>query len=370
MAHLRKANVTPHLGTPEADDEDMDNSRRNALRGAFLGFVIGLVFPVTAWLVAGATTGSASVLLIRQDQPVTWVIDLIPFVLAGIGAVVATAYGRFVDLQSHTAAIAERIADEWTHEIHDHNVEIARNAASQAKFFAALSHDMRTPLSAIIGFSSLVAEGEDDVSEMRTMAGEIRTCADQLLTMINDLLDAAKLDAGKIEMEVDDIEGDDLVTEVVRHMLPLADEKRLALETDLRAPGPWRVDRERLRQILINLISNAIKYTETGEIVVRSRLTGGFVSVSVEDTGLGISTEDTAAVFTPFEQTTAAQQRIDSTGLGLPVSLGLAEAMDGTITFHSAGAGCGSTFTLTVPRGTGSDAEARFATLPSLRTAA
>lgn len=112
----------------------------------------------------------------------------------------------------------------------------------------------------------------------------------------------SKLDAGKIEVEVNDIEGNDVIAEVVRHMQPLADEKSLALETDLRAPGPWRVDRERLRQILINLISDVIKYTESGEIVVRSRLSGGFVSVSVEDTGFDISAEDVAAVFTPFDR--------------------------------------------------------------------
>lgn len=336
--------------------------RRGALKGVLVGFLVGLVFPVLAWIVAGG--GSAVV--IRQDQPVTWLVDAVPFCLAVIGGFLGAGYARFVQLQTDTASIAERIVDEWTEEIHNSNVEIARSADSQARFFAALSHDMRTPLSAIIGFSSLVIEDEVEESlTLQEVATDIRSCAGQLLEIVNDLLDAAKLEAGKIELTVCDLAGDEVLAKVVDHLSPLAAEKGLALGFQTGDTGIWRADPVRVRQILVNLISNAIKYTERGGIEVTSYTKGPHVFVDVVDTGAGIADEDLAAVFTPFEQTAVAQRRTDSTGLGLPISLGLAQAMDGTIEFHSAGPGRGSTFTLSLPLGTGAATEARVATLPA-----
>ncbi|HHC08774.1 MAG TPA: HAMP domain-containing histidine kinase [Actinobacteria bacterium] len=349
----------------------MNDRTKTILRGAAAGLLLGLVFPVVAAVVGLATTDSATSLLdLRRAQPVTWLIDLFPFLLAALGGVLASVSWRFRQLESHTEEIAARVVEEWNAQIHETNEEIARSARSQARFFAALSHDMRTPLSAIIGFSTLIEEEDVDPEMVRSMAADIRSSASQLLTMVNDLLDAARMESGKIDLEIVDVDAEQMVHDIARHMGPLAEEKHLELHLDLEPGLECRADPQRLRQILINLLSNAIKYTDDGGIWIRGRTVARKVFIEVEDTGAGIAPEDVPAVFTPFEQTRVAQQRVDSTGLGLPISLGLAQAMGGTIEFYSDGPGKGSTFTLVIPAASGAPAENRVATLPALSQAA
>ncbi len=348
----------------------MDRRHKTIIRGVLIGFLVGSIFPLVALVVGSATTGSASIVDLRRAQPVTWIVDFFPFALAALGGLLASASFRFRVLEEHTEEIAHRVIEEWTTQIHDTNAEIARSAQSQAKFFAALSHDMRTPLSAIIGFSTLIEEEEQDPELVRAMAGDIRSSATQVLTMVNDLLDAARMDSGKIDIEVVDVDTEQMIKDIARHMGPLADEKHLDMSLDLEPGVECRADPQRLRQILINLLSNAVKYTDEGGIWIRTRSVARKVFVEVQDTGAGIAPEDVPAVFTPFEQTTVAQQRVDSTGLGLPISLGLAQAMGGTIEFHSEGPGKGSTFTLILPAATGEEAEPRVATLPTLVSSA
>jgi len=345
----------------------MNKRRASVIRGVLIGFLIGSIFPFVAVLVGLASSGPAtSIFDLRRTQPVIWIVDFFPLALAGLGGLLASASYRFRVLEEQTEEIASRVIEEWNTQIRTTNVEIARSAQSQAKFFAALSHDMRTPLSAIIGFAAVMEEDSIDEDLIRAMATDIRNSASQLLVMVNDLLDAARMDSGKIDLEVVDVDIEDMIREVTRHMSPLVAEKRLELDLDLQAGIGCRADPQRLRQILVNLLSNAIKYTDRGSIWIRSRTVARRVFVEVQDTGVGIDPEDVPAVFTPFEQTRVAQQRVDSTGLGLPVSLGLAQAMGGTIEFHSDGPGKGSTFTLMLPAATGDAPEPRVATLPTL----
>ncbi|MFQ5554837.1 MAG: sensor histidine kinase [Acidimicrobiia bacterium] len=151
-------------------------------------------------------------------------------------------------------------------------------------------------------------------------------------------------------------------------MRPLADEESLDLVLELGAETTVRADVQRLRQIIINLLSNAIKYTERGTVTVRSFRNGAGVVYEVQDTGAGISPADMPKVFTAFEQTDVAKRRLDSTGLGLPVSLGMATAMNGTLEAVSLGIGHGSTFRLTLEPGNGGDTELRMAALPLVAT--
>jgi signal transduction histidine kinase len=227
---------------------------------------------------------------------------------------------------------------------------------------------MRTPLSAIIGFSE--AALDDDVElDSRTVLmymQEIAGCSRQLLDIVNDLMDAAKLGSGRVELQVGDVDGDEVAAEVARHLAPLAEEQGLILFTDLRAGELSRADSKRLRQILVNLVSNAVKYTDEGSVMVRSLVAGDKVHYEVVDTGAGVAEQDMPVLFRLFEQTDVGKQRTDSTGFGLPVSLGLAEAMGGTIAVESGGPGQGTLFRLVLQRGSGADEELFMASLPAI----
>ena len=133
-----------------------------------------------------------------------------------------------------------------------------------------------------------------------------------------------------------------------------------------RSGRPVRADEQRFRQILIKLVSNALKYTAEGVVKIRSYNAGDLILYEIADTGAGISPEDMPKVFTAFEQTDAVKGRVASTGLGLPVSLGMAQAMGGTIQADSLGAGHGSTFRLVLNAGSGEETELKMATLPQL----
>ena len=328
---------------------------------------MGLSFPVASFVVAYLSSGGHGVLEAHNEQPALWVTTLAPIILGLVGTAIGAAHSQLAAIHDRTADLAERVAREWSAEIHESNVIVAKTAEVRSKFFAALSHDMRSPLTAILGFTQLVADDyELDEETLRSVMADIHDNADQLLDIVNDLMDAAKLEAGRIELMIDDIDGDAVAAEVVRHLRPLADEKNLDLRTELRADVPVRADRQRFRQILINLLSNALKYTDSGDVRVRSYQAGELAIFEVVDTGAGISAADMPKVFTPFEQTDVAKGRWDSTGLGLPISLGMAQAMGGTIHADSLGVGHGSTFRLALPAGRGEAVQLQMARLPQL----
>ncbi len=345
---------------------DMNRSKKLILEWAVAGFLFGLLFPVGSLIVTGITEGWDAVYL-HWETPALWVINLAPFIFVLVTLVIGAAHAKLSALQEQTAALAERVAHEWTEEIHDSNVATATAAATRGKFFAALSHDMRTPLTAIMGFSQLAQTDEDmDADMLRGLLGDIGEWGSQLLTILNDLQDATKLEAGAIEMQVEDIDGDEIVQSAVTHMRALAEEKGLELMLDLQAHSKVRADPHRFRQIVVNLVSNALKYTDEGWVKVRSYTVNDFVVIEVQDSGAGISEEDMPKVFAAYEQTDVARGRTDSTGLGLPVSLGMAEAMGGRISATSEGPDHGSTFRLVLHEGRGEAAELRMATLAGL----
>ncbi len=349
----------------------MNHQRSVIAKWALGGILFGLLFPAISWVVAIADHDGLSIWDAHASQPALWVTNAAPVILGIVGAVAGAAFAGIAGREAESHALAERVAKEWTAEIHEGNVNVAKNAELRSKYFAALSHDMRTPLTAILGFTDLAADSEAglDVPTLHEFMRDIGVSARQLLTIINDLMDAAKMESGAIELMVDDIDGDVVAEQVVRHMRPLADEEHLGLESHLRAGTTVRADEQRFRQILINLVSNALKYTESGTVRLRSYRIMDLVVYEVEDTGAGISEEDMPKVFTAFEQTDVAKQRTDSTGLGLPVSLGMAEAMGGTIQVDSVGEGHGSVFRLILGAGTGDDVEVLMASLPHLLAA-
>jgi len=246
-------------------------------------------------------------------------------------------------------------------------LESARRSAEEAKefrgkFLANMSHELRTPLNAIIGFSETMLEFPimyDDVPLPEAYARDLRqiyTSGRQLLHVINDILDLAKVDAGKLEIHQTETDVSLVMQAVVSTAKGLLGKKPVRLDVDLPEPLPAvYVDETRFRQILLNLYSNAVKYTDEGYIKLRAEVQGAELLVHVEDTGLGIDPEFHDKLFREFQQAKASGRDPRSgSGLGLAISRQLVELMGGRIWMQSE-VGKGSTFSFAVPLFVGQD---------------
>ena len=229
----------------------------------------------------------------------------------------------------------------------------ALRAANEAKsdFVAAMSHELRTPLNAIIGFSDLMGL-EEVVGDRRLVPDEwitnVHSSGRHLLGLINDVLDLAKVEAGRIDLRLEPVDVGAAVAEAVAPLSPLVTAKKLRL-TLAAPPELVTADRLRLRQMLNNLLSNAIKFTPSnGTIYVSARREGAETHLSVADTGPGIEPADQERVFEEFHQTGDAESRAAGTGLGLALTRRLAEAHGGRVELWSE-PGRGSRFTLVLP---------------------
>jgi len=232
-------------------------------------------------------------------------------------------------------------------------------AANLAKstFLANMSHELRTPLSAIIGFSEMMqheALGPVGSTRYRAYADDINPRGMHLLDLVNDLLDLSKIEAGKMELAEDFVDMDQLIADCLALVRDIAarGEVELVVDKDPRLP-PIYADERKLRQILINLLSNAIGFTGAGgsvEIVATLAASGG-LEVSVRDTGVGIRSEDIAKIFEPFgQQRDVTESNQPRTGLGLPLSRKFAELHGGALEIEST-AGRGTTVLLSLPPG-------------------
>jgi protein-histidine pros-kinase len=240
--------------------------------------------------------------------------------------------------------------------LHEKNVELAQANKAKDSFLAAMSHELRTPLNAVIGFTGTLLMKlpgpltADQEKQLKT----IQSSGRHLLALINDLLDVAKIEAGKVELSPQAVVCQSVIEEVVNALRPEAVRKGLLLRVDLPDEETrLHAARRALHQIVLNLTGNALKFTDAGSVVVVLRPVcnelGNFVEISVEDTGVGIRDEDQSKLFEPFAQLDILRARSrEGSGLGLHLSQKLARLMGGKIIFRSE-FGKGSTFTLLMP---------------------
>ncbi|WP_217283845.1 PAS domain S-box protein [Pseudaquabacterium terrae] len=268
-----------------------------------------------------------------------------------------TFYDREGKLQGVFAAardITERKRFELT--LQEKNLELESASQSKDRFLSSMSHELRTPLNAIIGFTGTLLMklagplNADQDKQLRTVQGSAR----HLLSLINDLLDLTKIESGKVELKLEPVVWAEVLDEVAATLRPLAQQKGLVFELRLPAqPLSLRTDRRTLSQIAINLIGNAIKFTETGGVTVELLQIGdgaqACTEVRITDTGIGIKPEDADRLFQAFSQLdSGSMRRHEGTGLGLHLSQKLAQLIGGRITLHSE-FGRGSCFTLRIP---------------------
>jgi signal transduction histidine kinase len=252
------------------------------------------------------------------------------------------------------------------HEIRTRGMELAlmnerlleaNQALEQARrlqndFLSNTSHELRTPLNAVIGFATLLEQRIDaDEEERLDFARSIREAAEHLLAVINDLLDLAKAEAGRFELRLAVADVSPTIRSAVEAIAAMASAKGLAVLVDVPGePLHAAVDSARLRQVLLNLLGNAVKFTDRGEVRVRASMDAGSIVVSVEDTGIGIAPEMRAALFSKYAQADPSYHRRQrGTGLGLAISRALVECMGGTIHLTSEGVNRGTEVRITLP---------------------
>jgi protein-histidine pros-kinase len=234
------------------------------------------------------------------------------------------------------------------------NIQLEGASRAKDRFLANMSHELRTPMNAILGFTgTLLLELPGPLNaEQERQLRVVQTNGRHLLSLINDLLDLATIESGKLKLAVEEIECDALLDEVAGALRPLAEERgiELAVRTS-PTPAAVRCDRRALRQILINLANNAIKFTDTGQVTLACTHTpsSSSTTLSVIDSGRGIRTEDQGQLFDAFEQIIAEDARpYEGTGLGLHICQTLAAAVGASISFESE-FGIGSTFRVELP---------------------
>jgi signal transduction histidine kinase len=288
------------------------------------------------------------VLVLRDTSAVNREIDSVLGQLATARYVLVALLliGAFVIARAASTTVRQRRALAEANE----RVEIA--SLHKSAFLANMSHELRTPLNSINGFSDVLLTGIGGplTEKQREYLADIRGSGDHLLALVNDVLDLSKVEAGKMDLNPTEFDVAETIDGIHRTVAPLAQQKRQRLEFEIGGIGAVRADHARLRQVLLNVLSNAVKYTpEGGSITATAARRDGMVAISVRDSGVGIAPQDQQRVFDDFTRIDSAYVRgQQGTGLGLSLARRLARLMGGDITLESE-PGQGSTFTVTVP---------------------
>ena len=360
------------VAAPESDFTAVAHTAlKNALLVTTLILVLGALLAIAlAWRLSRhfRNLGEAAAQLALAEVPPVQQASRI----AEVRQLSQTLHDSAEELQRHRSAIQaqtlalheanetleDRVASR-TAELNASRDEALGAARAKAAFLAAMSHEIRTPLNGVVGMTTLLADTPLDL-EQRDYVHTMRISSDQLLGVINDILDFSKIESGKLELENEPLNLLATIEEACDIGAPRAREKGLELLVDMgdELPGWVRGDVTRLRQILLNLVNNAVKFTEKGQVVVSahvledfSPVQGGLVEFRVKDSGIGIAPDRQAALFQSFVQVDASTTRkYGGTGLGLAICQRLVKLMGGQIGLESA-PGDGSTFWFTARLG-------------------
>jgi signal transduction histidine kinase len=237
-------------------------------------------------------------------------------------------------------------------EIQEKSRQLAQASQHKSQFLANMSHELRTPLNAILGYTELIADGVYGAppEKMLAVLKRVESNGKHLLGLINAVLDLSKIEAGQFVLDLGDYSLGDVVHTVYSAIEPLAADKKLAFKAEVASDLPkGRGDERRLTQVLLNLVGNAIKFTDSGEVVIKAGASKGSFNLSVRDTGPGISAADQAKLFQEFQQAdNSVTRQKGGTGLGLAISKRIVEMHGGKIWIESS-VGQGSTFFVTLP---------------------
>ena len=246
-------------------------------------------------------------------------------------------------VRQRTRALAESEA-----QLRAKNVELEKQSKIKAEFISIAAHELRTPLTSIVGYLDLFSEGRfgELPQPMERPLGSVRRNAHRLKRLVDDMLSVSQLEAGRMMLRREAVDLGDVVRDVVIELLPLARARNQTVETNIEALAPLDADRDKLHQIAVNLLQNAIRYTpESGAITIgvdeapRDRYVGGWARLRVRDNGVGISEEDRQRIFDPFLHPKPVMHHTsagpDSAGLGLYIARGLIELHGGLITVDS-----------------------------------
>jgi GAF domain-containing protein len=346
-------------GSPTEYDEYMQNRPIEPGRGTVAGRVLLEGKPIHiadvqadpeyAMVGISQKTGFHTILgvpLLREESPIGVIIlgrkSVRPFTNKQIE--LATTFADQAGIAIENVRLFDEIQDK------SRQLEVASQHKSQ--FLANMSHELRTPLNAILGYTELMADGAygEPSEKMLGILQRLEANGRHLLGLINDVLDLSKIEAGQLELELSDYSVQDIAQTVRSTLEPLAADKKLGFKVEVAPQLPaGRGDGRRLTQVLINLVGNAIKFTDTGEVAIKAEANNGSFHVSVRDTGPGISAADQAKLFQEFQQAdNAITRKKGGTGLGLAISKRIIEMHGGRIWVESQ-PGQGSTFAFTLP---------------------
>lgn len=258
---------------------------------------------------------------------------------------------RTLELRKSNQEMEQRII-ERTAELEKAMLKAKEADMLKSAFLATMSHELRTPLNSIIGFTGiLLQELPGHINEeQRKQLTIVQNSAHHLLDLINDILDISKIESGQLDLHYESFFLNDSIDKVVKIVMPQAEKKGLELKVEIsQSELEVYCDKRRLEQVILNLISNAIKFTETGYVAIIVHSEEDKYQIQVQDTGIGIAPEDLEQLFLPFHQIdTGLTRQYEGTGLGLNICLKLINMMGGTITVDSI-PGKGSIFTVIMP---------------------
>ncbi|WP_293778318.1 ATP-binding protein [uncultured Oxalicibacterium sp.] len=301
------------------------------------------------------TTEEAALLLIDGVFLRIGAVILILVAIAGWWIVLSNEGRQLAqeDLNRQNALLLHEVEAHQRTDAALHRAKEIAETANQAKsrYVAGISHELRSPLNSILGYSQILLKHHDGDAGSRTAIQTIQRSGEHLLGLVDELLDLARIEADRLKLEPEAVCLGDLIDELLRMVLPQTEAKRLHLQYEHAGDLPkfLLIDGKRIRQVLLNLLTNAVRFTDTGTVILKVTADQKMISFSVSDTGIGIAEQDKARIFQPFERGATGRLRGEpGAGLGLAITEKLVALMGGKLTLSSA-LGKGSEFSVTLP---------------------